>query len=96
MAKVWHTLVVSYEQVVAEFYNSLIIAMPQNKKYKKYCFYFPKKMASYKNDNWLLRFTDDWNFNVFLKVKNNVGEYETIDEVKLTAQELIFQFEFYR
>ena len=83
----WKMLVLDEQNIEHQTLKAVLIKlMPKNSKYANYKFWHNKCFCSLENNQFGIRYTDDFTFKVFKTIKLSVYN-RIIDQIELTAKD---------
>lgn len=84
----WKTIALDDAYIRTKTDRSTLIAMPKYGEYGGYTFWYPSKLVKLNFGIYELVYNDEFQFRLQKREKGNSGQWETTDEVTLTAEEL--------
>lgn len=86
---IWKGVEIRESLILRETERSALIAMPRFSNYDGFIFWHPLKLVRREYGIVSLRYTDDFQFRLQKHKKTRKGQWKLVDEVMLTAEEMV-------
>lgn len=86
---IWKGIEIRESLILRETERSALIAMPRFSNYDGFTFWHPLKLVRREYGIVSLRYTDDFQFRLQKHKKTRKGQWKLVDEVMLTAEEMV-------
>ena len=85
----WKGIAINESLILRKTERSALIAMPRFSDYNGYTFWYPLKLVRREYGIVSLRYTYDFQFRLQKHKKTRKGQWKLVDEVMLTAEEMV-------